>query len=130
MNKKMMMLAVFLAVAFAVYSIYQQMQPGKDIISNGLIVLYFGYSCPHCLIIEDFLKENNISKKISFSQKEVFKNKNNYQELSEKAKLCNIPENEIGVPFLWDGEKCFVGDKDIIAFFKNKTGVFDSSVNN
>lgn len=59
--------------------------------------------------------------KISFAQKEFYYNQNNAKELEAKAKICGLPTNSIGVPFLWDGEKCLIGDQDIINFFKKKT---------
>ena len=49
-------------------------------------------------------------------------NQNNAKELTEKARICGLPTDSIGVPFLWDGEKCFIGDQDIINFFSAKGG--------
>jgi len=89
--------------------------------SADQIILFYGDGCPHCAIVEDYIKENNIIDKISFAQKEVYYNQNNAKELEAKAKICGLPTDSIGVPFLWDGEKCFIGDQDIINFFKQKT---------
>ena len=85
------------------------------------IILFYGDGCPHCAIVEEYIKENNINDKISFAQKEVYYNQNNAKELEVKAKTCGLPTDSIGVPFLWDGSKCLVGDQDIIEFFKIKT---------
>jgi len=84
------------------------------------IILYYGDGCPHCAIVEEYIKENKIQDKISFTQKEVYYNQGNAKELEEKAKICGLPTNSIGVPFLWDGEDCLIGDQDIINFFKQK----------
>lgn len=84
------------------------------------IVLFYGLGCPHCAIVEEYIKQNNIQSKISFVQKEVYYNQNNAKELEEKAKICGLPTNLIGVPFLWDGKRCIIGDRDIINFFKQK----------
>jgi hypothetical protein len=81
---------------------------------------------------------NKIEDKIAFPQKEVHDNQNNANELLERAAACQIPDDEIGVPFLWDGEngdKCIMGDSDIISFLENKinmngAGIIDSSKNN
>ena len=89
--------------------------------SASQIILFYGDGCPHCAIIEEYIKKNNINDKISFAQKEVYYNKNNANDLADKAKICGLPTNSIGVPFLWDGEKCLIGDQDIINFFKQKT---------
>lgn len=89
--------------------------------SESQIILFYGDGCPHCKIVEEYINENNVQNKISFAQKEVYYNQNNAKELETKAKTCGLPTNSIGVPFLWDGEKCLIGDQDIINFFKQKT---------
>lgn len=89
--------------------------------TESQIILFYGDGCPHCAIVEGYIKENNIQNKISFSQKEVYYNQNNAKELETKAKICGLPTDSIGVPFLWNGEKCLIGDQDIINFFKQKT---------
>jgi len=84
------------------------------------IILFYGDGCPHCAIVEEYIKENNINDKISFAQKEVYYNQSNAKELEAKAKICGLPTDSIGVPFLWNGEKCLIGDQDIIEFFSQK----------
>lgn len=89
--------------------------------SESQIILFYGDGCPHCKIVEEYINENSIQNKISFVQKEVYYNQNNAKELEAKAKNCGLPTDSIGVPFLWDGEKCLIGDQDIINFFKQQT---------
>lgn len=93
-------------------------QNGED--QNSEIILFHGDGCPHCANVEKFIKDNNIEEKISFAKKEVYNNAANANELSQKAEKCGVDTKSIGVPFLWDGEKCLVGDTDIIDFFKKK----------
>jgi len=84
------------------------------------IILFYSDGCPHCVIVDDYLENNNIKNKINFKHKEVYYNKENANLLVEKAQICGFSINSIGVPFLWDGQKCLVGDQDIIEFFKLK----------
>jgi len=84
------------------------------------IILFYGDGCPHCAIVEDYIKENNIKEKLSFEEKEVYYNQNNANDLAQKAQICGISTDSIGVPFLWDGSKCYVGDQDITDFFNQK----------
>ena len=137
MNKKLISISVlFLAVAvLAIFALANnrkestspvadnqtpvQQANGTNQETNG-IVLYYGDGCPHCAIVEEYIKENSIGDKISFTQKEVYYNQNNAKELEAKAKICGLPADSIGVPFLWDGEKCLIGDQPIIDFFKLK----------
>jgi glutaredoxin len=85
------------------------------------IILFYGDGCPHCKIVEEYIEKNKTKEKLSFAQKEVYYNKTNANELVEKAKICGLPTDSIGVPFLFDEKKCYIGDQDIINFFKQKT---------
>jgi len=82
------------------------------------IILFYGDGCPHCALVEKYVAENGVAAKIPFVKKEVYYNDKNAEELAAKAKICGLPTDSIGVPFLWDGSNCFVGDQDIIDFFK------------
>jgi glutaredoxin len=89
--------------------------------TDSQIILYYGDGCPHCAIVEEYIDENKIEDLVSFEQKEVYYNRSNAEELQAKAKICGLPTNSIGVPFLWDGRTCLIGDQDIINFFKQKS---------
>ena len=84
------------------------------------IVLFYGTGCPHCALVNDFIQKNGIKEKVAFKEKEVYSNRSNAEELAVIAEKCGIPQDSIGVPFLWDGSKCLIGDKDIIDFFEKK----------
>jgi len=86
------------------------------------IILFYGEGCPHCAIVEKYLTENKIKDRVTFAQKEIYHNIKNREELKFKAEACGLSLDAIGVPFLWDGEKCLIGDKDIITFFQQKEG--------
>lgn len=132
MNKKIIIPTIlFIAVLiFSFFALSQERsknqslnnEPAKEENqSTSQIILFYGDGCPHCKIVEEYINENNIQNKISFIQKEVYYNQNNASELETKAKICGLPTDSIGVPFLWDGERCLIGDQDIIDFFKQKT---------
>jgi len=87
---------------------------------EGQIVLFYGDGCPHCAIVEDYIKKNNTKERLSFEEKEVYYNQSNANDLAQKAQICGISTDSIGVPFLWDGSKCYVGDQEIIDFFNGK----------
>jgi len=130
--KNKVVIPTILFIAVLVFSFFVLLQRNKNQsleneqmkeenqLSNQ-IILFYGDSCPHCALVEKFVAENNIGAKIIFTQKEVYNNQDNAKELEAKAKICGIPTDSIGVPFLWDGEKCLIGDQDIINFFKQKT---------
>jgi len=123
MNKKILLPTIlFASVLVFSFLVLLKNQPINQQSEQSQIILFYGIGCPHCAKVEEFIKENQIEKTIPFVKKEIYFNRQNAKELEEKAKICEIPENEVGVPFLWDGEKCFLGDVDIINFFKEKIG--------
>ena len=122
-NKIIIPTILFIVVLVFSFSVLWQGKNNnpQDIKStNSQIILFYGDGCPHCEVVDEYIKENKIEDKISFVKKEVYNNQKNQKELIEKAKICGIADNSIGVPFLWDGEKCLVGDQDIIKFFQTK----------
>ena len=84
------------------------------------MTLYYGDGCPHCALVEAFVKDNQVEEKVSFTRKEVYNNKRNAREMASFARMCGLPTDSIGVPFLWTGTSCLTGDKDIIAFFQQQ----------
>jgi len=128
--KKTVLFLVFLEIFFVAGGSFYFSKGHKNISSNNnsltqklpKIIFFYGNGCPHCAKVEEFIKENKIKEKIAFEEKEVYFNKENAKRLIEVAKKCGFNENEIGVPFLWNGEnqKCIVEDEPIINFFKEK----------
>lgn len=129
MNRNLLLVIISLVLIVLAFFIFTQY--GQTIFLNILsyfskpistpagIILFYGDSCSHCKIVEDFINQNKIKDKIEFTQLEVFNNKDNADILLKKATDCKIDPNNVGVPLLWDGKNCLVGDQDIINFFTN-----------
>lgn len=111
-------LLLIVVLVAGIFILNKNKQP--EAIAESGIVLFYGEGCPHCANVDKYVEDNNIKSKISFTNKEVFYNQKNAEEMAAKAKICGMQTNSIGVPFLWDGEKCLIGDQDIINFFKTK----------
>jgi glutaredoxin len=122
-NKIIIPTILFIIVLIFSFSVLWQAKdknrPGAESPTDQ-IVLFYGDGCPHCEIVDKYINENKIEEKVSFVRKEVYNNEKNQKELIEKAKICGIANNNIGVPFLWEKGVCFVGDQDIIKFFELK----------
>lgn len=84
------------------------------------IILFYGNNCDHCAKVDNFIANNNIEAKVVFTRLEVFNNSANADILADKARICGLDPSQIGVPFLWDGAHCIIGDVDVIAFFQQK----------
>jgi glutaredoxin len=93
---------------------------GKAIDIPEIDVLYYGLTCSHCKIVEDFIEKNNIEDKIKIEKKEVYENRENAEELARVAKSLGINASEIGIPFLYYDGKAYMGDVDIIELLKRE----------
>jgi glutaredoxin-related protein len=128
MNKKLFILTILFILALILSSlilwknkeISQNLGREEKPNSKNQIILFYGDGCPACAIVEDYIEKNNVKEKIEFEQKEVYYNKKNADELTEKAKTCGISAKSIEIPFLWDESGCLVGSQNIINFFKQK----------
>jgi glutaredoxin len=92
----------------------------KKIIAPKGVILFYGTGCDHCITVDDYIKKNSVESKVSFIRLEVFSNADNATILADKAQQCGLDFQKIGVPFLWDGQHCFIGYVDVIKFFQNK----------
>ena len=86
-------------------------------------IYYYGSTCSHCKSVMDYLDKNDIYSKMDFIKKEVWASKENSKELTEAALKCGLNPAEIGVPFVFDSGKCYMGGPDVQDFFAQKSGL-------
>jgi glutaredoxin len=87
---------------------------------SGKIIFYYSLTCPHCKNVEKYVADNNVKAKVDFIEKEVSENMQNATDFMNKVAKCGIKPEEAGVPLLWDGSTCLVGDEPIINYFFTK----------
>ena len=91
---------------------------------DAAIVEYYGAECPHCQRIQEFLDTNHVADKVQFTQKEVWHDAKNSDELTSRAKsLCGLDSDKIGVPLVIADGKCYVGEDEVTSLFKEKAGI-------
>lgn len=121
-NKKFLLIVgAVILVAIAGFLIYYY--NGSANLGPDGIILFYGEGCSHCKLVDDFITQNKIEEKVKFTRLEVFKNTDNQKILLQKVQACKLNVTDVGVPFLWDGKNCLVGDQDIVKFFKDKAGI-------
>ncbi len=85
------------------------------------MILFYSTSCIHCQNVASYIEANGVRDKLKFQELEVSANPANSQLLAKKAQECKIDTSQgINVPFFFDGEKCLIGDQDIINYFQTK----------
>jgi len=126
MNKLPVIIIVAIILAVAVFFLWYS-SAAKAPVNPAIpeeIVLFYGDGCPHCKIVDDFVLQNKVEEKLTFKHLEVWNNKENQILLGQIVEKCSIVADQVGVPFLYDGAgKCYMGDVDVINFFKEKTGI-------
>jgi glutaredoxin-related protein len=118
--KKYLLLAIVIILGLF-FLVYLKNSQTADITGNESIILFYGKECPHCQIVEEYIKKNNVDEKVKFTRAEIFHNKNNQKVFLEKNKACGVTnEKEMGVPLLWADGKCFSGQDQVIEYFSKK----------
>ena len=116
----LIVLAVFLfSYKVGFVNIFSYIKNPISSVGKG-IILFEGKDCDHCITVDTFITKNNVQDKIVFTRLEVFNDVDNADILIDKARICGLDSSQIGVPFLWDGSRCILGDVDVINFFKEK----------
>lgn len=98
----------------------------REIVSSpdADIMIFYGATCPHCKVVNEFVIENNIDKVVKLQHLEVYNDKGNLELMKQKLEQCkNLSEDDKGgVPFMYSPETCLVGDKPIIDYLKEQAG--------
>ena len=124
--KKIIFLIIILALGLAAYGYFMSGESPSVLgeVKDSNSIFFYGRECPHCKVVEKFMKENGVVEKMSFVSAEIYHNKENQELFREKFSACGVTdEKKMGVPMLWVENKCVVGDKDIIVYFKEKIGL-------
>ena len=127
-NNIIITVIIIVIILIIVNFYYTKMQNDKKLLTSvrDKLIFFYGEGCPHCANVEKFFQDNSVESKIQFEKKEVWGDKQNaYLMTLIATKKCSLPENQLGVPFLWNGpdSKCLLGDQPIIDFFKQKIGI-------
>ena len=90
------------------------------------LVLFYGSTCPHCKVVEEFITTNQIDQKIKIDKLEVYENQSNATTFSNMVKeVCpdQLKAEGLPVPFLIDqkDKKCTIGDTPITDYLTEKT---------
>lgn len=121
MTKKFLLLLLVLPLFLAGCTKTTDLENKVSLLDNKSI-LFYGDTCPHCKVLEQFMDDNKISEKMIIEKKEVYQNKDNASLMMEAVVRCGLPQKNVGVPFLWTENKCFVGS-NATDYFKTKFNI-------
>ena len=81
-------------------------------LNENALIYFHGLTCPNCKALNTWIKENDIESKVKFEKREVYYNEGNASLLEQAAAKCGIPNNQVGVPFIYDQGTCYIGVPD------------------
>lgn len=90
------------------------MQKPVDETQDGALILYWAEGCSHCESVKAKIVNARADDKLNIIRKEAYDDEENMREFYTVAKYCQIPEYQMGVPMLWDGDKCYRGVEEIM----------------
>ncbi len=80
------------------------------------LILFYGDGCQYCSLVNDYIDKNNLESNINLQVKEVYFNETNSAEFEQKFSNCNPQPPFRGVPLLWHGAYCIMGEQEIIDY--------------
>lgn len=119
MTKKFLLLLLVLPLLLAGCTKVTTPEAKVDSLNNRTI-LFYGDTCPHCKVLEQYMDENKINERMPIEKMEVYSNKDNANLMMEAVNRCFLSQDNVGVPFLWTENKCFVGGEEATNYFKVK----------
>lgn len=128
MIKKIISVILVIAILFGVFKLLSQKPASIGTIidtSQSELILFYGSTCPHCKVVEEFIKTNKIDEKLKIDQLEVYENKDNAATMASVVqKVCpdQLSSNGLPVPFLVDikNNQCLVGDTHITDYLSSQ----------
>lgn len=130
MKKTIITVLVTTVVLFGFYKLTSQKpattNPTNTDYQNSDIVMFYGITCPHCKIVEEFIFKNQIDQKLKINQLEVYENQTNQAIFTTMVKdICpdKFSPEGLSIPFLINpkDKQCIIGDTPITDYLTEKT---------
>lgn len=119
---------LFLGITYAAYALSAKdsnssnspTAPKTNNLVKSDFIYFWGSTCSHCKELNDWIKKNKVYARLTYKKLEVFYNKKNSGLMQEAAQVCGIPSSQVGVPFLYDNGKCYIGTPNAQEHFTEK----------
>lgn len=101
------------------------MEKPIDETADGALILYWANGCSHCDSVKFKIENGKLDEKLDILYKESYNDEANYQEFFTRAKYCQIPIHQMGVPMMWDGYECYRGVEEIMSAIADKLKMYN-----
>lgn len=83
---------------------------------------FYKFDCPHCRNVEHYMEENNVTSFLKFGMMDVSRSDKEKASFNRVVQICEIPKEQVGVPLLYYNKTCYLGENEIVNFFKEEIG--------
>lgn len=112
--------ATFLIIIGGVFIMGRPQKSAVPSPEPGTYEYFWGDGCPHCAVVDEFVKTWEKKDSINIKKMEVWYNRENAQIMADRAAKCGIKKEGMGVPLLYTPNgKCLTGDGPIIELYKS-----------
>ncbi len=94
---------------------------------NASIEIFTSETCPHCVAVKKEIADKGWDKTLPLTIKQLDNDRTNQQLVMEHAAVCRLPQDNIQVPFLWDGQRCLMGQEQISSYLTGLSEKYETS---
>lgn len=80
------------------------------------LTLFYGDGCQYCTVVNNYIDQKNIENLTQLQVKEIYFNEENSSEFDSKFSQCQPQPPFRGVPLLWHGGFCIMGEQEIVDY--------------
>lgn len=107
-----------LFIVISVVAISKWSTPKNPPVAGNILFTRLG--CPHCKIVDEYIKTNKVTDKITFDTRDLAFDTTAIDTINKIFDYCRIPDAMRGVPMYWDGVNCYSGDGEITDYFSKR----------
>lgn len=94
-----------------------QVQTTPTLIPPGQFY-FFSATCPHCAVVKDYIDNNRVAERLYFLSQDVNTDRRAYELFAAVGQRCGLDERRLVIPLFWDGTNCYLGEEQVINYFK------------
>lgn len=79
---------------------------------------FYSTNCAHCATVNQYVVEHDTKANLFYIEAPIDNNEEHVKLLQQIGQRCGLPLSSLGVPFFWDGQRCYQGADEVINYFQ------------
>lgn len=80
---------------------------------------FYSATCQHCAVVNQYVIDNKVKDRLFYIEAPIDNNQEHVRLLQSIGERCGVSPSDLGVPFFWDGTRCYQGSDEVISFFES-----------